>query len=92
ERRGDGDGGDVMVASVGRQLVEGAARGGECYRGSSRSVEEEHLWCWPENSPENFAGGGWPEKVAAGGGRWWPDILEMGECIIRECVYNLRWK
>ncbi|GKC37957.1 hypothetical protein Tco_1050341 [Tanacetum coccineum] len=56
ERREDGDGGDVMVASVGRQPEEGAARGGECYRGSSRSADEERLWCWPENSPEKFSG------------------------------------
>ncbi|GKD73563.1 hypothetical protein Tco_1331845 [Tanacetum coccineum] len=43
ERRGDGDGGDVMVASVGRQPEEGAARGGEWGSGLGRSEEEEHI-------------------------------------------------
>ncbi|GKG17617.1 hypothetical protein Tco_0362574 [Tanacetum coccineum] len=27
----------------------------------------------PENSPERFSGGGWPEKVAAGRREGWPD-------------------
>ncbi|GKG10063.1 hypothetical protein Tco_0338809, partial [Tanacetum coccineum] len=74
ERQGDGDGGDVMVASVGRQPEEGAARDGECYRGSSRSVDEEHLWCWPENSLEKFSGG---RRRWSSGGRRLPE--DMGD-------------
>ncbi|GKF99825.1 hypothetical protein Tco_0301516, partial [Tanacetum coccineum] len=67
-----GEGGvGLEVASrwgVGRQSEGCAARGGECYRGSSRSAHEEHLWCWPENSPEKFSGCGrwWPAAVVAG--------------------------
>ncbi|GKC16701.1 hypothetical protein Tco_1013483 [Tanacetum coccineum] len=62
-------------------------RGGAWYNGSSRSGEEEHLWCWPENSPENFSGGGWPEKVAAGGVCRMEREREVGEDEDDVCVF-----
>ncbi|GJU40475.1 hypothetical protein Tco_1193432, partial [Tanacetum coccineum] len=57
-----------MVAIVGQQPKEGVARGGACVGGLGRSGDEVHFWSWPEYSPENFSGGGWSKKVAAGGG------------------------
>ncbi|GJX79671.1 hypothetical protein Tco_0327820 [Tanacetum coccineum] len=77
--RDDGGGheGGVMVVAVGRQLKERAASGGEWIWGSGRSVEDlsllYHFCGSPENSPERFSGGGWPEKVAAGRREGWPD-------------------
>nr|GFD04243.1 hypothetical protein [Tanacetum cinerariifolium] len=48
----------------------GAARGGEWYKGSDRSGDRKHFWFWPEDSSENFSGGGgWPEMVVVAGGR-----------------------
>ncbi|GKF07130.1 hypothetical protein Tco_0041354 [Tanacetum coccineum] len=73
-----GDEGDgMMLMEVVTKMVtrvewqrggDGEARGGACVGGSGRSGDEVHFWSWPEYSPENFSDGGWPEKVAAGGG------------------------
>ncbi|GJT79095.1 hypothetical protein Tco_1045820 [Tanacetum coccineum] len=79
----DGDVGGVMVAAVGRQPEEVEARGGEWYSGSGRSGLDlsllYHFCGSPENSPERFSGGGWPEKVAAGRREGWPDIWRRRE-------------
>nr|GEX40004.1 hypothetical protein [Tanacetum cinerariifolium] len=42
--------------------------GGAWCGGSNRSDGGDCFWSWPEDSPENFSGGGgWPEMVVAGG-------------------------
>ncbi|GJX62578.1 hypothetical protein Tco_0295478 [Tanacetum coccineum] len=68
---------ELWWAAMGRQPEGRAARGGEWIWGSGRSVEDLSLlydFCGsPENSPERFSGGGWPEKVAAGRREGWPD-------------------
>ncbi|GKD78928.1 hypothetical protein Tco_1341549 [Tanacetum coccineum] len=65
ERRGNGDGGDVMVASVGRQPEEGAARGGEWGSGLGRSEEEEHIL--------KLTGKLRRKSFPAAARRWWPE-------------------
>ncbi|GKA06521.1 hypothetical protein Tco_0685745, partial [Tanacetum coccineum] len=51
--------------------------GGAWYSGSVRSGEEEYLWCWPENSPENYSGGG--VVAVARIRRWLPEVEGEGE-------------
>ncbi|GKA99398.1 hypothetical protein Tco_0827335 [Tanacetum coccineum] len=62
---------EVVVMECGAAVAAGwgekAARGREWWWGSGRSGGEKCFWSRPESSPENFSGGGWPEKVAAGG-------------------------
>ncbi|GKF44880.1 hypothetical protein Tco_0131432, partial [Tanacetum coccineum] len=61
---GDDDGGVAGLSWVNSRREGGnGASEGEWVWGSSRSVDEVHLWSWPEN----FPGGG---VVVAGIRRW----------------------
>ncbi|GJR86419.1 hypothetical protein Tco_0210430 [Tanacetum coccineum] len=64
----------MMAATV---VGGGEARGGACVGGSGRSGDKVHFWSWPEYSPENYSGGGWPKK--GGDRRWGRGGQIMGE-------------
>ncbi|GKF91346.1 hypothetical protein Tco_0275047, partial [Tanacetum coccineum] len=64
-RGDDDDGGDGVAVVYDDGVVAAVVKndgGGAWYSGSVRSGEEEYLWCWPENSLENYSGGR----------KWWP--------------------
>ncbi|GKD66351.1 hypothetical protein Tco_1308459 [Tanacetum coccineum] len=74
-----GDGGEsgMVVEMKTKCDVEVVVVRWRWYSGSGRSGLDlsllYHFCGSPENSPERFSGGGWPEKVAAGRREGWPD-------------------